>query len=480
MRFLAPLLLSSFAVLAELASALPAAPRALTTYAPPSSDPFYDAPAGFEDQANGAVLKTRQVSTSLDLLAKSTYQLLYRTTNSLEDPTVTVTTVYAPRVPASPPRVLLVMAPTDSANVDCAPSWAVVAATNASLYNVATVYPDIIAALSKGWYVSLPDHLGETASFIDGKLEGFAGIDGLRALLNHKPTIASTVGYQAAVKGYSGGGHACGWVAQYLPTYGAGLNVVGAACGGTVVNLRTTLDKISNGHEPFTAFSPSLCANSPPSSSLFSTFALSAVAGLANGHPDLNSWVNENVYPNGTAALAYARTDASCVIPGPFSVNPYVGTNVYSLIKGGEAALDDEIPARVLAMGNLGEPTSGTYATNGVLQVPTFLYHSRSDEIVPFDPIPSYFASQCAQGAKITLSTTAVSEHATAYFEYLGAAIQFIEDRFNGVELSGCSESNTVLLPLFSADYVKAIGQNALKFVKGLSGKTLNGEKLAF
>ncbi|BGP12281.1 hypothetical protein JCM10213_000023 [Rhodosporidiobolus nylandii] len=450
-------LLPAFATLAGLVTAYPTE-RALTTYAPPSSDPFYDVPSNLADLANGDIVRSRKVSTSLDAFARSTYQLAYRTTSALNEPAVTVTTVFAPLVPASPPRLLLVMAPTDSANVDCAPSWAMVSQTNGTLYNAATTAPDVVAALSKGWYVSLPDHLQEVAAFISGPTEAFAGIDGLRALLNHRETLPSATGYQAAIKGYSGGGHACAWTTQSLPAYGSELNVVGAACGGTVANLRATFDKLNKG--PFVGL------------------ALSALAGLANSEPELDAWLSNALYPNGTAAIAYARTDASCVLPGLGSVNPYSNIDVYTMMKGGEAALDEEVPARYLKLGELGQPTTGEYGNNGVLSVPTFLYHSRSDEVVPWDPIPGYYASQCAQGAKITLSTTLISGHLTTYLAYIGQSIQFLEDRFNGVKLASCSRSDTILIPLFSPAYIKAVGLNAWNMILALGGKTFGQETI--
>ncbi|KAG9750932.1 hypothetical protein KCU73_g6457, partial [Aureobasidium melanogenum] len=49
----------------------------------PQYDPFYDAPAGYQDQAPGSILRTRRVVTSyLGLIPDGVqaWQLLYRTT----------------------------------------------------------------------------------------------------------------------------------------------------------------------------------------------------------------------------------------------------------------------------------------------------------------------------------------------------------------------------------------------------------------
>lgn len=118
-------------------------------------------------------------------------------------------------------------APIDTASPDCQVAYSLEngGGSNATSFLQSTVALDIVSSLSKGWYVSVPDHEGSNASFISGVTEGLAGIDGLRALLNHNETIPSTDNYSAVIHGYSGGGHASAWTTQFLSTYGEGLNV---------------------------------------------------------------------------------------------------------------------------------------------------------------------------------------------------------------------------------------------------------------
>lgn len=78
--------------------------------------------------------------------------------------------------------------------------------TVATAVNAATNGLDLLAGLAKGWYVAVPDHEGSKAAFISGVTEAFAGLDGLRAMLNSRETLPSADGYKAVIHGYSGGG----------------------------------------------------------------------------------------------------------------------------------------------------------------------------------------------------------------------------------------------------------------------------------
>lgn len=93
-------------------------------------------------------------------------------------------------------------APIDSASPDCQVGYALESGTGS---NATTLLPsiaaDIVASLSKGWYVSVPDHEGAEAAFISGVTSAFAGIDGLRAALNSSDLFSNTTGYKAVIHG---------------------------------------------------------------------------------------------------------------------------------------------------------------------------------------------------------------------------------------------------------------------------------------
>src|ERR1700712_2294147 len=77
----------------------------------PGDDPFYVPPAGFEQAAPGAVLRSRDVQLAfLGLIPQrfTATQLLYRSTDMNDEPTAIVTTVLAPaeRTPRSPSPIV--------------------------------------------------------------------------------------------------------------------------------------------------------------------------------------------------------------------------------------------------------------------------------------------------------------------------------------------------------------------------------------
>lgn len=138
----------------------------------------------------------------------------------------------------------------DSAAKDCDLNWAQIpfGGSEGTQIIVTLNSPPFYAAMRQGWYVVTPGHEGSQAAFIAGPGAGKASIDGVRAMLNHKPTLPSTAGYKAAFYGYSGGGHAAAWANQMASTaYGSDLNILGAAYGGTIAYLRPVVDFLNKG-----------------------------------------------------------------------------------------------------------------------------------------------------------------------------------------------------------------------------------------
>ncbi|KAL8276426.1 hypothetical protein RQP46_011178 [Phenoliferia psychrophenolica] len=132
--------------------------------------------------APGTILKTRTVQAAYINVVPvplRTYQLLYRTTDSQEQPLVTVTTIVVPPG-ASPEKLVLFGTPEDSAASMCAPSYSIQFA--ASLANLELSFigdeAQIAALLAQGWIVTFPDHGGPASAFAAGRQEGKAMLDG--------------------------------------------------------------------------------------------------------------------------------------------------------------------------------------------------------------------------------------------------------------------------------------------------------------
>lgn len=97
---------------------------------PPSQDPFYQQPDNISSYEPGAVIRSRQVSNSLEpfiplpvnVSIQSVHQYLYRTTDSLGDAVAAATTILVP-YNADPSKLLSYQIAYDSANPDCSPSY---------------------------------------------------------------------------------------------------------------------------------------------------------------------------------------------------------------------------------------------------------------------------------------------------------------------------------------------------------------------
>lgn len=258
------LALASLAVQSALALATPRAgleqqqhqqaARASSQVLPPSEDPWYTAPAGYESTTPGTVLRNRTAQGDLASVVGSNcsaaYNLLYRTTASQGNATFAVTTVLVPQtIPAGTSALLSYQIPYDSAYINASPSY--------SLYQ--GVSQDIRIALGKGYYVVVPDYEGPLASFTAGHMSGYATLDGVRAALNAADLYDLPADPYYAVWGYSGGALASEWAAELQEDYAPDLDFAGAALGGLTPNVTSVLlsinAKLSAGLAPVRYFS---------------------------------------------------------------------------------------------------------------------------------------------------------------------------------------------------------------------------------
>lgn len=76
---------------------------------PPSSDPFYSTPDSLDLYQAGAIVRSRPVNTSFATVTAASAQIFYRTTDALGNASATVTTLFAPKQPVSPPHIMMLM-----------------------------------------------------------------------------------------------------------------------------------------------------------------------------------------------------------------------------------------------------------------------------------------------------------------------------------------------------------------------------------
>ncbi|WP_257956757.1 lipase family protein [Nocardioides sp. B-3] len=72
--------------------------------------------------------------------------------------------------------------------------------------------------------------------------------------------------------------------------------------------------------------------------------------------------------------------------------------------------------------------------------VPTLVFHSGTDDVVPYGAGLGTAQRWCAQGANVTFRTGFLLGHIGGAFEYYPNALKFLEDRLAGVPVtSNCS-----------------------------------------
>jgi hypothetical protein len=176
---------------AYLVSASPVSVRQLVT--PPTQDPFYTPPAGYEQAAPGTILRSRDPPSplaafgALPLVLADTQQILYRSTDTFGNPTSTVSTILIP-FKADKTKLLSYQIAQDSAFLNCAPSYAFqfLSDSGGPLGTIGTQaeITGIGAALAEGWVITIPDHEGPNAAFLANTRGGQHVLDGIRATLS--------------------------------------------------------------------------------------------------------------------------------------------------------------------------------------------------------------------------------------------------------------------------------------------------------
>jgi hypothetical protein len=224
----------------------------VSTAATTATDPFfqYTDSTPLANFAPGTILKTRTISVyiaGLQTSMKAT-QIVYRSTDAMQQPAANVTTIFSPDCTASCPnknKVISYQSFYDSLNPEDAPSRA---------YAGGKRLPDLLPAVEtvlfgsyvkKGYTVIISDTEGQKANFAAGPEYGYNTLDAIRATLN-SPQIGLSRDAKVVMMGYSGGAIATEWAAELAPSYAPDLtpNLIGAAFGGTLVSPEHNLTYI--------------------------------------------------------------------------------------------------------------------------------------------------------------------------------------------------------------------------------------------
>ncbi|MBY8857725.1 lipase family protein [Nocardia sp. CA2R105] len=370
----------------------------------PDDDPFYAAPADLAAQPDGAVLGTRAIDVFGLPLPISAWQLRYRTTDSVDRPIVGVATVLAPTTSwdKGPRPLLSYQVPEDSLGTRCSPSFAFSGGRDPGVVNTLLDVPFMTAALLRGWGLVISDYEGPYSRFLDGPGAGRSVLDGVRAALSfaHGGVQATS---PVGAWGYSGGAFATLWAAQMRATYAPQVRFAGISTGGVPADLPAIARRVDGG--------------------LQAGLALLIVMALTRNHPEsgLSGMLNDR----GRAFLAANATACGSDLV-PQNVNAHVDdyTNDPNL-------LDSKVFRNVAAANELGVNAP---------DVPLYMYHSNSDDVIPVTGFSALVDRYCASGATVTAIHSPFPTHnGAAAGEALGG-MNFLADRFAGRPVTpGCT-----------------------------------------
>lgn len=409
----------------SIASAVPTSQLA-RTLPDPSTDPFYQPPAGFASKAPGTILAQRKIDSALFGFIPNpveAHQLLYRTTAINGSAISTVTTVFKPKN-AKSDRFISFATAYDSAAVKCNPSYTYrLGAPQDSL--IASIELLLIEAyILLGYTVASPDYEGPDAAFSAGRLAGMGVLDGIRAVASFD-TLGLSDNPMVVGIGYSGGAIATGWAGSLQQTYAPELNIKGWVQGGTPANLTGTMVTIDE-----------------TSSSGFLPIALAGLSVASAYGAELDPIFNKVLTNDGQKLIDDARSQ--CVVEDllTFSDQSIVDTKIQTLGQDffTEPTIQSVLQKNIMAINKDETPMA-----------PTLVYHAAHDEIAPYANATAMVTAWCDWGANVKFTSYAVGAHGTVEIIALPEAIQFTQDAFDGKTESGCTrntELSGILNPL--------------------------------
>lgn len=367
---------------------------------PPRQDPWYSGPAGFETQSPGSVLRIREAPGNLTTVignCSAAYNILFRTTNSLQQPAFAVTTLFAPlstNATVTSSLLLSYQIPYNTADVNQSPSYL--------LYS--SDYPDIPTALGQGWIVNVPDFEGPQASFLLGLSEGQAVLDSIRSVLSQDVFPMPPNSTRTVLWGYSGGSIASTFALERHAQYAPELRLHGAALGGLVPNF---------------AASTALLNASPQAGLLTAAFL-----GLTSQSPTARALLASSLIPANASAFFAAENYTHAELFEAF-VNQDIFTTYFTNYTAFFYA--PEIQALQRDNWHLG--------FHGVPQVPMFIYKAIEDEVAPVEEVDDLVGRWCALGGvEVRYERNRVGNHETEYVNGADRARLFLERVFEGMD----------------------------------------------
>jgi len=388
------------AALATIITAvLLSSPANATGAAPiPENDPFFEPPADVAQLEPGDIVRVRTVQVkAFELpIPVDAWQILYRTSDRRDRPTVTATTLIVPRAAwrgSGPRPVVSYQTAEDGVSTRCAPSYALTAGLRGGYTGSYSEGPVVIAAVMQGWAVSVPDYEGMESQFLVADVAGKAILDGLRAVRDFTEIDLSDS--PAAIWGYSGGAFATAAAAQMQESYAPELNIVAVSLGGLLGDVRATID----------AFDGSVAGSAVPM----------GMHGIDRAYPELQ--IRERLNPLGQRL--FEQTADLCLFEAVV-VRPFL---TVAQIEAEPGMLDRPEVAAVLQ-------ENSPMMRAGTPMAPVYEYHALFDEFAPIEPAQRVLRNYCDAGVDVQHQTTLLGEHLTEIVLGIPGALNFLNQRF--------------------------------------------------
>jgi triacylglycerol lipase len=274
---------------------------------------------------------------------------------------------------------------------------------------------NIAAILQAGYAVAATDGVGylsgQVHTYVVGQNAGHALLDIARTAFQ-VPGAGLSPAAKVGIWGYSEGGQASLWAAQFAASYAPGLNVAGAAAGGVPGDLKVTAAALNGG--------------------AFAGFGLDAVIGLHSAYPDMPF----NSLLNGVGISAVSQAESLCWVGTiasfafanieNYSTNHLTLNQIYAL-HGPEGTW-----GKIVGSQQLGAGLGTTYQ----IGFPVFQYRGLADEVIPAATENATHEAYCAAGIT-TQWNTYPGDHILTDNEAIGDVIGWLGDRFAGQPTAG-------------------------------------------
>ena len=372
---------------------------------------FHVSQGTLNSKANGSLIRYRDVPNVL-YPASRTLQFVFKTTNSHGKPVAASAVLVRPNKMRKNRPVMVYNDFINSLGVKCQPSFGFDAFAHTlahggqnkdykgEIANRNGISQAVASQNAKhGIATLLPDFLGLKSAYGANILGAHITLDAMRAV--RRMQSMGLKKSNMVLAGYSGGGMAAAWAAAMAPSYAPELQIAGLAAGGFPVDLVWMGLTLGNNHNPGFGI------------------AMASLLGLEREYPRRMN-VNNRLSRKGKA-LALRNRNA-CT---PRLLDQWKSESI-STTMNGVIVKHQTNELRVLYDNSL-------INYRGVPRIPMFIWGSEKDILVPLGQIKKVVRRWCRANNNLRVSLIDVqgSDHITNFSLGLGAAIDWVEGRYN-------------------------------------------------